>query len=177
MNEVIPMHSILVFCMYETRGVILWSSDVVSLAQLIYSAFQNNIIIPCMDDHCPLFSRTIIQPRPVLIRHQPTVLFSQNKPATSDQPEPASSTLLLEQTSTSHQPPANRTGCLFGGGRWINRAASLSLRVRALVTSKILYADVHIQLSPNRTRRNLSSYLNAWTCIYSGEFLRCSRSC
>jgi hypothetical protein len=38
-----------------------------------------------------------------LISHQPTVLFSQNKPATSNQPEPASSTLLSEQTSTSHQ--------------------------------------------------------------------------
>jgi hypothetical protein len=48
-----------------------------------------------------------------LISHQPTVLFSQNKPATSNQPEPASSILLSEQTSTSHQPPANRTGCLI----------------------------------------------------------------
>jgi hypothetical protein len=46
-----------------------------------------------------------------LISHQTTVLFFQNKPATSDQSEPANSTLLLEQTSTSHQPPANRTGC------------------------------------------------------------------
>jgi hypothetical protein len=45
-----------------------------------------------------------------LISHQPTVLFSQNEPATSNQPQPASSTLLSEQTSTSHQPPANRTG-------------------------------------------------------------------
>jgi AraC-like DNA-binding protein len=27
--------------------------------------------------------------------------------------QPASSTLLSEQTSTSHQPPANRTGCFF----------------------------------------------------------------
>jgi hypothetical protein len=45
-----------------------------------------------------------------LISHQPTVLFSHNKPATSNQPESASSTLLSEQTSTSHQPPANRTG-------------------------------------------------------------------
>jgi hypothetical protein len=40
---------------------------------------------------------------PWLISHQPAVLFSQNKPATS--------TLLSEQNSTSHQPPANRTGC------------------------------------------------------------------
>jgi hypothetical protein len=47
-----------------------------------------------------------------LISHQPAVLFSQNEPATSNQPQPASSTLLSEQTSTSHQPPANRTGCM-----------------------------------------------------------------
>jgi hypothetical protein len=39
-----------------------------------------------------------------LIIHQPAVLFSQNEP--SHQPQPASSTLLSEQTSTSHQPPA-----------------------------------------------------------------------
>jgi hypothetical protein len=38
------------------------------------------------------------------------VLFSQNESATSNQPQPANSTLLSEQTSTSHQPPANRTG-------------------------------------------------------------------
>jgi hypothetical protein len=43
-----------------------------------------------------------------LISHQPTVLFSQNKPATNNQPEPASSILLSEQISTSHQSPANR---------------------------------------------------------------------
>jgi hypothetical protein len=40
-----------------------------------------------------------------LISHQPAVLFSQNKPDTS--------TFLSEQTSTSHQPPANRTGFSF----------------------------------------------------------------
>jgi hypothetical protein len=38
-----------------------------------------------------------------LISHQLAVLFSQNKPA--------SSTFLSEQTNTSHQPPAQRTGC------------------------------------------------------------------
>jgi hypothetical protein len=42
-----------------------------------------------------------------LISHQPAVLFSQNEPATSNQPQPASSTLLSEQTSTSHQPPTS----------------------------------------------------------------------
>jgi hypothetical protein len=47
-----------------------------------------------------------------LISHQPAVLFSQNEPATSNQPQPASSTLLSEQTSTSHQPSANRTRSL-----------------------------------------------------------------
>jgi hypothetical protein len=45
-----------------------------------------------------------------LISHRPAVLSSQNESATSNQPQPASSTLLSEQTSTSHQPPANRTG-------------------------------------------------------------------
>jgi hypothetical protein len=44
-----------------------------------------------------------------LISHQPAVLFSQNKPATSNQP----AVLLSEQISTSHQPPAKRTGWWF----------------------------------------------------------------
>jgi hypothetical protein len=67
-----------------------------------------------------------------LISHQPTVLFSQNKPATSNQPEPASSTLLSEQTNTSHQPPANRTG-------WAGRSCSWrgEQRRRAAVTRQI----------------------------------------
>jgi hypothetical protein len=53
----------------------------------------------CMSETiCSLFVR--------LISHQPAILFSQNEPATSNQPQPASSTLLSEQTSTSHQPPA-----------------------------------------------------------------------
>jgi hypothetical protein len=57
----------------------------------------------------PAFNRQSLFAR--LINHQSVVLFSQNKPATSNQPQPASSTLLSEQTSTSHQPPANRTCC------------------------------------------------------------------
>jgi hypothetical protein len=45
-----------------------------------------------------------------LISHQPAVLFSQNKLATSNQP----TTLVpSEQISTSHQPPAKRTDCKF----------------------------------------------------------------
>jgi hypothetical protein len=44
-----------------------------------------------------------------LISHQPAVLFSQNKPATSNQPQPASSTFLSEQISTSHQPKEQET--------------------------------------------------------------------
>jgi hypothetical protein len=47
-----------------------------------------------------------------LISHQPTIFFSQNKPATSNH-QPASSTFLSEQTSTSHQPPAKRPGFIF----------------------------------------------------------------
>jgi hypothetical protein len=64
-----------------------------------------------------------------LISHQPTVLFSQNKPATSNQPEPASSTLLSEQTSTSHQPPANRTGCWFVDVHRVGRQLSRNTQV------------------------------------------------
>jgi hypothetical protein len=48
-----------------------------------------------------------------LISHQPAVFFSQNESATGNQPQPAISTLLSEQTSTSHQSPANRTGRQF----------------------------------------------------------------
>jgi hypothetical protein len=60
-----------------------------------------------------------------LISHQPVVLFSQNESATSNQPQPASSTLLSEQTSTSHQPPANRTGrCSYthSNNNWIQNS-------------------------------------------------------
>jgi hypothetical protein len=44
-----------------------------------------------------------------LISHQPAVLFSQNKSATSNQPA-----VLFSQNkaATSNQPPAKRTGCL-----------------------------------------------------------------
>jgi hypothetical protein len=42
-----------------------------------------------------------------LISHQPAVLFSRNKPASSNQ---AKVLFLSEQTSTSRQPPAIRTG-------------------------------------------------------------------
>jgi hypothetical protein len=74
------------------------------------------------------------------MRHQPALFFSQNKSATSNQPtvlfsqnkpapavshqeneqflseqighqQPANSTFLSEQTSTSRQPPGERTGC------------------------------------------------------------------
>jgi hypothetical protein len=47
-----------------------------------------------------------------LISHKLTVLFSQNKSATSNQPEPASSTLLSEQTSINHQPTEQANGRL-----------------------------------------------------------------
>jgi antibiotic biosynthesis monooxygenase (ABM) superfamily enzyme len=52
-----------------------------------------------------------------LISHQPAILFSHNKPASStflsqqtSHQQPASSTFLPEQTSTSHQPSVKRTG-------------------------------------------------------------------
>jgi hypothetical protein len=55
-------------------------------------------------NNCPSKEKTIVALFAWLISHQPTVLFSQNKPAT------ISSTFLSEQISTSHQPPAKRTG-------------------------------------------------------------------
>jgi hypothetical protein len=46
-----------------------------------------------------------------LISHQPTVLFTFLSEQTSHR-QPANSTFLSEQISTSHQPPAKRTGYL-----------------------------------------------------------------
>jgi hypothetical protein len=82
-----------------------------------------------------------------LISHQPAVLFSQNEPATSNQPQPASSTLLSEQTSTSHQPPANRTG-------WILQDC---LTPKLLGQLFVSFVDEHISLTKLR--------------IFSREFL------
>jgi hypothetical protein len=48
--------------------------------------------------------------RPVRSAYQPPASSTFLSERTSHQ-QPASSTLLSEQTSTSHQPPANRTGC------------------------------------------------------------------
>jgi hypothetical protein len=48
--------------------------------------------------------------RPVRLAYQPPANSTFLSEQTSHQ-QPASSTLLSEQTSTSHQPPANRTGC------------------------------------------------------------------
>jgi hypothetical protein len=45
-----------------------------------------------------------------LISHQPAVFFSHNKPTISNQP----TVLISQTTSTSHQPPAKRTGCKMG---------------------------------------------------------------
>jgi hypothetical protein len=47
---------------------------------------------------------------PVRLAYQPPANSTFLSQQTSHQ-QPASSTLLSEQTSTSHQPPANRTGC------------------------------------------------------------------
>jgi hypothetical protein len=49
---------------------------------------------------------------PVRLAYQPPASSTFLSQQTSHQ-QPASSTLLTEQTSTSHQPPANRTGCIF----------------------------------------------------------------
>jgi hypothetical protein len=48
--------------------------------------------------------------RPVRLAYQPPASSTFLSEQSSHQ-QPASSTFLSEQTSTSHQPPANRTGC------------------------------------------------------------------
>jgi hypothetical protein len=50
--------------------------------------------------------------RPVRLAYQPPANSTFLSEQTSHQ-QPANSTFLSEQTSTSHQPPANRTGCLY----------------------------------------------------------------
>jgi hypothetical protein len=54
----------------------------------------------------------VVHLRPVRLAYQPPVSSTFLSEQTSHQ-QPASSTLLSEQTSTSHQPTANRTGCLL----------------------------------------------------------------
>jgi hypothetical protein len=111
-----------------------------------------------------------------LISHQPTVLFSQNKPATSNQPEPASSTLLSDQTSTSHQSPANRTGWPEPDDR---RGAHLSAHNHAHNSSVVC-----LQVSPIRRQPVLLATAklhthDAWCCASSAPltarfYKRCS---
>jgi hypothetical protein len=55
-------------------------------------------------------SGTIQELRPFRLAYQPLASSTFLPQQTSHQ-QPASSTLLSEQTSTSHQTPANRTGC------------------------------------------------------------------
>jgi hypothetical protein len=49
-------------------------------------------------------------PQPVRLAYQPPASSTFLSEQISQQ-EPANSTFLSEQTSTSHHPPANRTGC------------------------------------------------------------------
>jgi hypothetical protein len=51
--------------------------------------------------------------QPVRSAYQPPASSTFLSEQTSHQ-QPVSSTLLSEQTSSSHQPPANRTGCIYG---------------------------------------------------------------
>jgi hypothetical protein len=50
--------------------------------------------------------------RPVRLAYQPPANSTFLSEQTSHH-QPANSTFLSEQTSTSHQPPAERTGCKF----------------------------------------------------------------
>jgi hypothetical protein len=70
--------------------------------------------------------------RPVRLAYQPLASSTFLSDQISHQ-QPASSTLLSEQTSTSHQPPANRTGCMQADAsralmrsRWSNESSQAS---------------------------------------------------
>jgi hypothetical protein len=54
--------------------------------------------------------------RPVRLAYQPPASSTFLSEQISHQ-QPANSTFLSEQTSTSHQPPANRTGCMTVTGK------------------------------------------------------------
>jgi hypothetical protein len=54
--------------------------------------------------------------RPVCLAYQPAASSIFLSEQTSHQ-QPANSTFLSEQTSTSHQQPAERTGCWLVDGR------------------------------------------------------------
>jgi hypothetical protein len=51
-----------------------------------------------------------------LISHQPTVLFSQNKSATSNPP-----TVLFSQNKPAPTISHQRTGCLFARSKWCKK--------------------------------------------------------
>jgi hypothetical protein len=58
----------------------------------------------------PSAQRSVTGLRPVRLAYQPPASSTFLSEQTSHQ-QPASSTFFSEQISTSHQPPANRTGC------------------------------------------------------------------
>jgi hypothetical protein len=75
----------------------------------------------CHGETCPAAANRQRRPDrspfgPVRLAYQPPANSTFLLEQTSHQ-QPASSTLLSEQTSTSHQPPANRTGCSSGRRR------------------------------------------------------------
>jgi hypothetical protein len=78
-----------------------------------------------------------------LISHQPAVLFSHNKPVNS--------TLLSEQTSTSHQPPANRIGS------WLLQLKTTSSWSQKIFGSRYRHVGLARRPSANTT------FLSEWT--------------
>jgi hypothetical protein len=90
-----------------------------------------------------------------LISHQTAVLFSQKKPATSNQ-QLGSSTFLSEQISISHQPPAKRTG--------FYRAASAPVPVQ-ISRGKGISSISSDAGAPNLSGPTRSSFVVAWVYI------------
>jgi hypothetical protein len=105
-----PSEDMLMGC---TRAV-----DLILPLSMVASLRHQSIINKRIDDYMTRslspwnsnFSRLFLKLRPVRLAFQPPASSTFLSQQISHQ-QPASSTLLSEQTSTSHQPPANRTGC------------------------------------------------------------------
>jgi hypothetical protein len=96
------------------------AADLILPLSMVASLRHQSIINKRIDDYMTRslspwnsnFSRLFLKLRPVRLAFQPPASSTFLSQQISHQ-QPASSTLLSEQTSTSHQPPANRTGCLW----------------------------------------------------------------
>jgi hypothetical protein len=103
-----------------------------------------------------------------LISHQPAVLFSQNESATSNQPQPASSTLLSEQTSTS-QPNRPCQTCDFSC--FLGKLSVLS--ISPLIIGRCYHPALECEVKANSLVSPIREFIN-WNIK---EVFRSTRTC